>query len=80
MAALLGGLAVAACAGGAGYVAAPELQRYSDAFQDRLAREMQRADGSPCSRIEPQDGCLAWKRVVIDHGTMRDKIRAAEDD
>ena len=60
-------------------VVAPETFEYSEQFKSRLADEMEASEKRPCNRQQPRDGCSAWKRIVIDHGDQRDKIRAAEE-
>jgi len=56
----------------------PDLQDYSDKFMD-LAAEQLESEPAPCDRLDPQTGCSALTRLVLDYQLMRDQTRAIND-
>jgi hypothetical protein len=76
---LLAGCATGPSSGGAGTVT-PDLHQYSDAFQARAADELSAIDKPGCARQQTKglDQCSALRRLVPDHLTLRDRIRALE--
>ena len=60
-------------------VVAPDIQRYSEAFQQKLADELKADARRPCDPVQLRPPCAAWKRAVIDHGELRDRARAAKE-
>lgn len=56
-------------------VIAPDIPIYSGEFQMLLADELE-AMPRPCDRIDPQPGCSASKRAVMDYGWLRERVRA----
>lgn len=72
-------LLLSACATGSSSVVTPELEDYSKAFQAKAADELAADDRRPCDRREPHPPCSALKRLAIDYGNMREKVRAARD-
>ena len=58
----------------------PPIEAYSKELQDAAAAEMKALNG-PCPRDTVNvSGCSALKRLVIDYGDLRQRIRAAKDD
>ena len=58
----------------------PPIEAYSKELQDAAAEEMKALNG-PCSRDTVNvSGCSALKRLVIDYGDLRQRIRAAKDE
>ena len=55
----------------------PNLDEYSDLFQDQLAIEMKAETRVPCPRDFIVPDCSAWKRAINDYGYLRNGIRAA---
>lgn len=70
---------LAGCGGGPSIIAAPRLETYSPAYQNRLADEMEANPLAPCDRIDPSADCSAWKRAVIDYIDTRERIRAGSE-
>lgn len=58
-------------------VVTPDAAQYSSEFQNRLADEIEADPSIPCPRDILVPECSAWKRAVIDYGTLREQIRAA---
>ncbi len=60
-------------------IVTPPIETYSEELQDASAAEMQ-AIPSPCSRdtLNVTD-CSAVKRMTIDYGDLRQRIRAARE-
>lgn len=55
----------------------PKLESYSPAFVGQAADEFDRMPPA-CDRQEPNATCSAVKRLAIDHGTLRKRIREAQ--
>lgn len=59
-------------------VIAPPVVAYSQEFQDKAAAELEAVSNFPvCPRDVLVPDCLAWPRLVLDFGTMREQARAA---
>ncbi len=58
-------------------VVTPELEAYSDSFQAKAAQEMAEDGRRPCDRQQPRPPCSALKRLAVDYGVMRERVRAA---
>ena len=69
--------AVLAGCGGTSTAPQPTPASYGPKFQDKLAEE-QRGLKDPCPRRNPQDDCSALHRQLIDHYTLREKLRAVQ--
>lgn len=59
------------------FVATPDLYNYDDSVQERAAEEVDQL-APPCPRDQVFADCSALHRMIIDYGTVRDQIRAAE--
>lgn len=51
------------------------VDHYSPMFQLRLADEIE-ALPAPCDRVQPDEGCSAALRFVLDHVSLRDRVDA----
>ena len=61
-------------------IVTPPIETYSKELQDAAAAEM-RAIPGPCPRDTANvSDCSALKRLVIDYGDLRQRIRAAKDE
>lgn len=64
------------CAAGSSDLTLPPLQHYSEDLQAAAAAEI-RLMPPPCPPDTAFSGCSAVKRLVIDYGDLRARIRAA---
>ena len=61
-------------------IVTPPIEAYSKELRDAAAAEMKALNG-PCPRDTVNvSGCSALKRLVIDYGDLRQRIRAAKDE
>ena len=61
-------------------IVTPPIEAYSKELQAAAAEEM-KAIPDPCPRDTVNvSGCSALKRLVIDYGDLRQRIRAAKDE
>ncbi len=56
----------------------PPIVDYTSVIQSRAANELEKL-GPPCARDTVAENCSAVVRLVMDYGTLRDKIRAAKE-
>ena len=56
----------------------PDLDEYSDTYQEQLAIEFEAEARVPCPRDFMVPDCSAWKRAIVDYKFLRDRIRAAD--
>ena len=63
---------------GEAVVVTPPLTEYAPEIMARSADEFEQL-GPPCARDTIVADCSAAARLIMDYGTLRDKIRAAKD-
>ena len=63
---------------GEAVVVTPPLTEYAPEITSRAADEFEKL-GPPCARDTIVADCSAAARLIMDYGTLRDKIRAAKD-
>ena len=59
-------------------IVTPPLVDYTSEIQSRAADEFEKL-GPPCARDTVTANCSAAARLLMDYGTLRDKIRASKD-
>ena len=62
---------------GEAVVVTPPLTEYAPEIMSRAADEFEKL-GPPCARDTIVANCSAAARLIMDYGTLRDKIRAAQ--
>ena len=63
---------------GEAVIVTPPLTEYAPEIMSRAADEFEKL-GPPCARDTIVADCSAAARLIMDYGTLRDKIRAAKD-
>ena len=63
---------------GEAVIVTPPIVDYTSEIQTRAADEFEKL-GPPCARDTVTENCSAVARFIMDYGTLRDKIRAAQD-
>lgn len=63
---------------GEAVIVTPPIVEYDAKVQDRAADEFEKL-GPPCARDTIIADCSAAARLIMDYGTLREKIRAAKD-
>ena len=63
---------------GEAVIVTPPIVEYDAKVQDRAADEFEKL-GPPCARDTIIGDCSAAARLIMDYGTLREKIRAAKD-
>ena len=64
---------------GEAVIVTPPIVEYDAKVQDRAADEFEKL-GPPCARDTIIADCSAAARLIMDYGTLREKIRAAKND